>query len=597
MPDDAVFCPECGTSLQAEPVNETPAETPAETPVETPAAEGPIAVAPAPAVATAVPTEPKPGKKAPIALFAVLAVVAAAVVLVVCFYAQFTNLVKKTFMSSEKYYQSVEQENAKDLTERLTKAYDSLVVENIQSDSKNVNAEFEFALGEKGKSLLSAASALTTVKVDWIDSFGFKVDGNRKDNAGDVALDLFLNGTEIVKTDFAADLEQYILYIGVPTITSKYLALNVPALGGFDVEELAKQLNDYSSKMQEVIPTEKEIGTLFERYRSIVIKNSNNVEKKNGVVINADGVEQKVTELIVTYDEETVKAICEKMAETVAEDKELKEVLTRIAALANEEGQDLDVNEMIDELVKGLKDATTEMGSDFPDMKMSVYVDNKGHIVGRVSRITVGDKSADIAMYTAKNGGEYGFAATVTVDGAVMGEFSGSGKLSGDKFSGDYSLEISGATIVTGEIEKFDLLSAKNGYLNGYFSVKVGSGVMTAANLAGINSSVSSATLGILQNYSLGFDFDCSKNKEKVVISVANDKDTIFTITSSLSQGSAKSFSLPGESDVVDIDDVNSYMDYVGSLNFDEFLSNLKKAGVPSEYIDLIDAQLDRFDY
>lgn len=597
-PDDVVFCPECGSRLEADSAADRPADNDFVTPAaETPATETPVTdniFTGGPAV-PAEPTVMKPGKKVPIALISVIVLLVAAVAAVICFYGPLSNFMKRTFMSSEKYYQSIELASVDKMVDDLTENYGKLVVDKVKSDDQNVTADFEIALGKKGKSLLDTASALTPADLTWIESLGFKMDANKKKDIAGVLAGVTLNGTEIAQVDAIVNLEDYVTYLGLPTFASKYIFLNLPEMSGDSVEEITAEFEELSGMIESILPTESEAKTLLKRYLSILVKNSNNVEKEKGYVIKADGVEQKVMELVVTYDVETIKATYAEMAETVKDDKELLAVLTRIADAAKSEGRDLNPQDGIDEIVESLTEAQNKI-NDIAEIKMSVYVDNKGNVVGRSVKVGPDSTAVVVEYLAARDGSDYGYSATVSVNGAVMAEFSASGTLSGEKLTGKYSLDMTGATLLTGDIEKFDLASAKEGYPNGYFNVKVGSGVLTAAGLAGADSSASTA-LSILQNYALGFDFDCSKNKAKVVISVEAGKDDLLTLTSTVSTGNAKSISLPKEKDVVAINDINGLQQYVGELNFKEFLGNLKKAGVPQEYVDMIESQLDKLDF
>ena len=636
MGDGDKFCEQCGWKAPeaAEPVvaEETPVveETPAaeeapvveeapaaeEAPVaeETPAAEEAPVAEEAPAVEEApvaeeapvteevpVVVEPTPVavetpvvEEAPVAAkkglsgkaigLAVGAVAAVLVLVLVCCSTSMAHFFKKTFSSPEKYFSYIMKQQSEEVIDMYMAYYDNYLLDLLTITDKSMEADVTVELSEDVRELMGYSG----VDFEWLESATIGINANVKDMAIGAGLDLAINGVDVISGNATIDCEEEEVYLQVPELNKTYFGAS------FKDMDISIDEDDWEKfeAISKYMPASKDLDKLLTKYIGIALDCVEDVEKDSDE-LKAGDISQKCTVLEVTIDTDTVQAMSEAVLEEMLEDKDLEKLLKETLAVAEEFGEDVDVEDAYDEFIEGIEDAldnidSIDMGDE--EILLVLYVNNKGEVIGTDMEMP----GMKLTFAMPKKGSNFGYEYILEMEeyGETMKMImEGSGKEKGGKLSGEFSVKVNTYSIIDMVIEDYDMDAAKEGKAKGSYTISPSKSLGTLLTMAtGSDASIVSTLL----DYSITVDMDVDYNKANVAIIVNDGDEEIVKITVTGKDGKGSKVSIPSSKNVLDITDSDDIEDWLDEVDWDKFFKKLEdKVGVEGDYVDMLEDAID----
>jgi len=606
------FCSKCGAPVTEVPVTEAPvAETEAvveEAPVaetEPIAEETPVVEAGTAAEETVKQVEavnetlnyaqtiPEPKKKAGGSKKAVFIVggilVALILVLVICLLnaASFTNFFKKTFSAPEDYYHFVEEKTVDEITAVAGNFYETAILEGLDSSNKGSSMELTVSLDEGGKDLIELAG-FAGVDLSWIDDAKISADASIKDTLYGLGATFGLNGEDVISGNIIMDIEEGSAYVQIPELTKTYIGLDLEEeVGEYELEMMQDQM-EASAELLKACPDRAKFEKMLSKYLNIAIACMDDVSIDEKA-IKVESVKQNCTELSVTIDAGTIVDMLEAILEEMEDDEDLEELITNFASLSPYDMYEDEIYDMLLEEIEYELEYLKSYADEDAEVVMYVYVDGKGEIVGReIEYEDYWEETTRISMLMPKKGSdvayEYSFEQYSTTVSLV-----GSGKESGNKVTGEFSVKYNGASLVDLKVKDFNTEDLKKLQLNGEVEVSMGSGI--------------SKVLGMTE-YAAAFEDALITMKAKSSDSVAEltigaiyDEESLGTVTVTSKTGKASSVKIPNDKDVIYAEDVEDVEEWLEEVDWDNLIEKMENADVSSDIIDEVEDIVDMLDY
>ena len=534
----------------------------------------------------------KPKKKKAPWIIAVCAVLAAVVVVIcVACGAGLGNFFRRNFSSPEQYYQYVEGKTVSALAEMCGAYYEALIIDSLGTSDRSVDAEFTIELGEGGKELIKQLE-MADVDLAWLTDVSMGVGYTLKNSLLGYDLSFGLNKSDILSVKAIADLEGGTMYLQVPELTVDYIGVDLNEITDGDWTESLeayKEMQETLVAVQKAMPKTKDVEKLLQKYLKLALSGVSDVEKSTKT-IKVEGVQQKCTELEVTFDGKSLSKILKAVLKEIPKDKDLKNlfVSTTNSLLALDGDWTINIgedawDEFIEE-VEELLDNLDELEDLDEVLVMRVYVDGKGDIVGRVIEL-VEDKEtyATISVLMPKKGSSFGYEFSVEPGYGTKIALTGSGKISGSNLTGDFALEVMGMSILDIKVSGLDTKQLRQGYLNG--SVTIAPSRLIGSLLTG-DMSYNGTRLTDMQ---LTLDFQSSKDFDKMTMGLLCDKEEMFSAVLSVKSGDGSGISVPDAGNTVFVEETDDLQGWLDEINWDKFIENLDKAGLPDEIVDAVE--------
>ena len=343
-----VFCGNCGAKLEqvspapeqqqyqapAQPQYQQPYQQPYQAPVQ-PNGNFYAAGAPAPAE-----KKKKSGKKA--------AIITVSVVLALALIAGAIFFVPKLFRSDEGKFKDIERTELSDASEGIGSILNEIVPKN---DGSSMMTKLNISLDESILSLLSQAGDFS-----WLSEIGLEIGRASTDDSAAGNFVLSIGGKDVLTAEVITDKGAGLIYLKIPELSDKYISFdssvlerlgysfnepdyygfgynsynggasyrNILDLGGFDVDEEAIQA------ITVALPDSDTLSGLIEKYGKIVI---DSIEKTTTeeATLELNGISQKCTSFHVDFDENQLKDTAKAVLEEVKNDKDIKDIVTKIA--------------------------------------------------------------------------------------------------------------------------------------------------------------------------------------------------------------------------------------------------------------------------
>ena len=498
--------------------------------------------------------------------------------------AEIRNFVAKTVSSPEDYYKKVESRELGELVKSLTSIYD-VYTQSVQ-EYKGTSGKVEIKLEDGAKSLLSLA-AMGGTDLSWLENGYLTFEMNTKEDAFQYAGTLGLKDTGILSFESIVDLEKEKLYLLLPELSKQYISSSMNTYGS-----LNNPLKEYAELLQ-VLPKSDSVEKLLNRYIDIALDSIDDVETKKDTIA-VQGVKEDATKITVTITLLQVRQMVEAITKELPEDKEFKEVYNTLYN-ALKDKTDISTYDEVMEEVKELYEEVVERREnnlEEPDstLSMDIWVDDRGEVIGREFNI---DTESGFRYLTAESGDDIATEINLYGDADSI-VFEGKGKKSGDCVTGDYTLYTNGEEIFTFKTSKLDMKALMKGEYDGKVRVGFGQGLLKDINSGSDYTGMVSEYANFMNSLSK-IDLEvCGKtNKESGKVSFTiylSDQAFVKFIVSSKVQ-KTEDFSIPKDSDVVDSEDYNAMAQWESSISLDQIIKNLKKAGVPQEYLDSLEGK------
>lgn len=509
-----------------------------------------------------------------------VAVVAVGAVATVANASAINNFIHKTFSSPEKYYQYVEKKAMENKTESIAANYQNYLVSKVGKDNQGATASIELELTDEGSDWLSMAG-LAGIDLSDLRSGKITLDVDSQDGLTGLRLLAGLNGVDIGALELIMNMDTQYFYAGAPDFNETMLGIDYGAMGAdeVDYEEQIEQMR----ALQEVLPSQKELEKMLNRYMDAMLGCVENVEKESET-LEAEGVSQKCTALEVTIDSGLVEDMLKALYEEMEGDDELKKIFVDVAEVmeAEEDGEDL-YEEFLDGIKDELDDLEYEM-DDEAEIVMTVYVDGKGVVRGRKLEFDSDYDSVELSCIMPRSGSEFGYELSISAEG-VTHTLAGSGKYSGNKIDGEFELKSSGARIVELTVKDFDTEKMRKGYPNG--SITISPSKQIGALLVGaLPDSGDYGMASILSKLQLTLDMETSETKENIVLSLLYDEEKMVSLTLTSESRKAKDVAEP--TDVMEMEDEMDFAEWLEDFDWDELIDRLEDADLPSVLLDAL---------
>ncbi len=535
-------------------------------------------------------------------LIAAVAAVAAVVALLLNM-STIVGTVIKTFGSDTDYYKYVELKTVKSGTDTVTDYY-ALVKEAFTDNEKKVQGSFRPVLGEEAKELLQGMPEgveldwLNDLKIlDWLNDLKISYTGNHKDGAYMLELAVAVADGDPLKAIGILNSADGKLFAALPSVGDTYLEFGQNSTADSDMDAadegmavvppvmstnsvLGELLTDpeMMDEVREVLPTDKELDKLLDRYLALVLDMVEVSAAKN-TTLSIDGVEQKCTESTIEITQKQCSDILIAVLNEAKNDKDIKAIIEDVQKFAEEKVQVEDVDlyaeytKALDDMLQGLKssenNATNEVFA-----TMITYISNQHEIIGR--RITVMD--TEVLYYaTAQNGSA--FATEMTVTNAA--KLSGNGTRKGDVVSGEYDVEVQGTVVAKLTVKDFDEGKAEEGYLNGTFRITPKKALFEMMDM-----DEETALMITTYDPSLEFVMKSSKNESEMAINLYKDESLLFGLVSESKTSKADAVTIP--ENTVDGTDEEALMNWFNEIEGDTVVEKLETIGVPEEIMDVL---------
>lgn len=424
-------------------------------------------------------------------------------------------------------------------------------------------------------------SVIDSSVIEWIDSIGLDGEVVIDNKAFSIDYGYTINSVDIAKAKCALEYDSGNLYLSAPELLEKSLLVE-GLLNELDTESLLVGLDEFSQIM-EVIPDEKVISSLVCDYAKCIINAIDGV-KETSETVSINGVSQKLSVYSVTIDENDLVNIAKALMKQVRDDKQLHDIIIDVAEFSGENGE-----EIVDMLVEGIDDGLKMMDSEdiadnMPsvDIELQVYADGR-EAVGMV----IISEDMEISYINVDDGAKVATELMfVTPDGDFG--FSGSGKKSGNKIDGEYSINVDGQDIVKFVTSGLNVDKLAQGDLEGTVTISLSDEIKNVSSMFGDFGEFLDYSIVLTGtsegNSSSSFDISLNNGSNELVVGlkVTTRKDA------------KKSVEIPAQSDCLTLDMGDDITDELMDIFTPEtFIDRLKEAGMPSKYVDLLDELKD----
>lgn len=587
LQDSDKFCPKCGTPAPVstdapapseQPENNTQAVTAvSEQPKEDTQAVTTVSEQPKENTQTAAPASKQPKAKSIMfkALVIAGAVVAVFLVAIIANASRIGNFVHKTFSSPEKYYQYVEKKNAEELASIIGDIYKLYVLDQKDYFQTTSNAKLTVELDEAGQDILEL-SGLAGVDLSWLKSASVNTSTTFNGDKVGVNISTAVNKDDILSLIMALDMAEGEAYFQVPELTDKYIGLDLKkTMNSSDFDDALdewKDLREEHTELYSVLPSQAKLEKLLNKYFKIALNCVEDVEKKSKV-LKVEGVSQKCTVLKVTLDNRTLSDIFGAILDEAEKDKALEALIVEVVDATGEDGDDA-----YDEFLDELKDLQKRYKSDrdMEDIKMTVYVDVKGNVVGR----ELETDGTTISLLMPEKGNKFGYEFSVK-SGSNKYALTGSGKRSGNKLNGEFNLRYNGTSILGITADKFDMETLKRGQMNGRLEISLGSGIgKVAGSISG---------LSVLQDMKFNISAKSSGHSLQYSFGVIYDDEKMGTLSVATERKRASGVKIPSQKNMVMVEDIRDLEDWFDSIAWDKVVSRLEKTDLPKDAVDFVE--------
>ena len=504
-------------------------------------------------------------------------------------------LVRKNFDSDQAFYRAVEQRRADEL---LGLALAGRNLDMNVDDPFYIGANMLLSLDQSAleQELLDLVTESLGVDLSWLKSLGLNVNMGRSGELGQVDLALQLNETDIITAQVVMDRSSMTEYVRVPELNDAAASVSLTEMGlPSDPAEMGQLMADYSAN-----PVTLET---LQRYYDIVMENVQDVSLAEGSVTAGD-LTSKCTVATVSLQGQDMLNMAKSVLDAAENDEQVRGLVYYAMRVGGEfDGSAEDFGETyqakLGELRTKLEETKPEDVS--ASLEMTVYIDEKGEILGRHAELKQdGQTKLLYAPLTARDGDKLGVDLQVGVRDGNSYEWGGETRSWEDytmvslKGNGSFSTEtgaISGDFLLHMDVNS-DYNGEKTTNEHDVFNLKVNGMVgpggflgeleliptqeildLACEELDGAPESV----LSLVRSLSLyASNQGTGSNLDFRYVLRSNGKDLL---TMSLTGAPIEPFEITVPTDTVDMD---TWSNSIGFGAISTILANLRNAGVPS---------------
>lgn len=617
---------------ETQPVVAAPVQ-PVEPPVAQPAPVQPVAFADP--FAPAQPEPAKPKKKGKGLVTALIALVAAAAVFVTCIAGplwlgwfpntKLTKQITKWFGSEDAYMSAVEAETVETLSDTISKGYGNAIngYKEMLAGDKYSSTTLSLEVGDAVREMLASAIPETDgVDVEQLlsllDGTSLTIAGGKAEDVFQIAVGVGLGGQNILDAAMILDMVNMEAYAAIPTLSDLYLDIS-QIFDEVDLNSADLAAVEQLSGVIDALPSEEVVNKLLSKYIQLALDQFDDVSKDSDT-IEVGGIEEKVTVLKTKITAKAIEKAGEAILDAVKDDKDIKDILIKlgnaIGELNGEEGYGEELYEQFSAAIDGGEASSvqargtgtalggaydTEADDSYRDEPPSVsasedeveepyvvltnYVNGSHEIIGRkLSTHSDGEKQDIVYYATTKKGNDFAFVLEAQGIELIRGKGTNNKGIINGTYDITDGMEEDPQVVATVKVSDFNTNGIKEGNLKGSFTVTLSEDIMEQLiDELDLPADVTSA-LSLL-DCSLQIDVETSVTGGYIRIALSNGNKTLLgvKIESTISD---EKVSVPEADQVVDIDNINQWLE---SIDVGDLVNNLKKAGFPSDLLDMLE--------
>jgi len=310
---------------------------------------------------------------------------------------------------------------------------------------------------------------------------------------------------------------------------------------------------------------------LLNKYIECVIKSVDDIDESSEK-LSIEGTSVKATVLTANIDGETFANILTNVLTEVRDDKEIKKIITNISELEMYEDMGMDYDLFVESIDEILDEGFEDFESSDESIELDFYVNNKGDIIG------FGFEEEGVEFLCASIVKGKNFASTISVESEGQKiEFSGSGKNSGNKKTGEYKLSVMGFEVLTISLDGVDSKKLEEGTIVGTITLEPGSGLNTFTAM--LDSEISS----LISDLKLEIKGTDKGSK----LSLYSGEDLYIALGLEGKTTDNSKVNIP--SDYMDSEDASDMMDFADAAEdyvTGDLIDKLEEINVPDDIID-----------
>lgn len=512
---------------------------------------------------------------------------------------------------------------AQDMVDGSTKLYGQL----LNSLTGNGSAAGESMGGEISVSVTFGDDLKDTVgwmlsmngmesDLEWLKSVEMVMAAYSEGDLMQTVMAAKLNGKQIVSMDMIMDMANNMVYMGVPELNGQYMGAEVDMSemesANASMQEMMAEMAQYADQL----PTEQELNAVMTKYLNVALEALGEpavtTEK-----LSHGGVSQNVTVSTYTIRYSDVIAISEQVLKAAQNDKDLEKVLDKFSKVYNESGAQQAAEmgttwenvDLYEEMVAGIpealdaiaqqKDALTE---DFDLMIFTTYTDGDTQVGFKVVHQAVVDYTYEeefdaisdtyittyIPVYGEVESYYYGLrdgSDTAFVMSMGNGEMrlEGTGTEKNNLANGIYTLIAMDEEVMDIEVVNFDTNALRQGSLKGTLRLIPSEDLMESA--AGMSAFIAEPVLELVM--------DVEADAATVSMNLLDDDDLFIGVTYSMRAVSNADIKVPNS--YAKADDETDMQMWLMNMDLDQLLENLEKAGVPDDWMELLEDSMNMY--
>lgn len=516
--------------------------------------------------------KPKKSKGGKIVLAVIALLLVAAIVLAAINWKGIVRFFNRNFGEPVAYLQDVEKENVADVAEDVAVAYDeALALYNAENPAAEGTLTLE--LGSAITTVLSTALAQNGMNADlsWVDNIMLTPKVEMYENTMRMDVGVGINSTSLATVSAVWDMDSQALYIGIPELHDTYIQLDATEVLGSEASSMVQALamsRELSATLLEAMPDGAQLKELINKYLGIVIDGIPEAEKSNESV-KAGSLEQDLLVVTAKLSQKDILKIASAVLEEAKDDKTIEDILVGFEdCMAEISGESMELYDSFSEAMEEGIDSLDSMIDEADKGKfltIETFFDGKDAIVGRTFTVSMDGEKVSAHYVTVTEGDKWAFEAEM--DAASI---TGKGTIQDGKRSGSYTLSVDGIDYATLELENYICAEQQ---VTGTFRFIPEAAVYEMMEL----DSTVSAVLGQAA-------LELTLAADSVTLGIEAAGSQLLAVSLSGKMSEAGKIALPNG---VSSEDDAAGMKWLSELDFDAVLSNLEKAGVPSQYMDM----------
>lgn len=468
------------------------------------------------------------------------------------------------FESAQEHFAYVEGKTGQNLADGIAAGYGDLIA---AYDSGLTAAQTQITL-HVNEMLMDSLSEYSEMDLSWLNDVVLTVESNGDMQLMQYMLTVGLGDTDVMSVDFVYNLQEYMMWMGLPELSATYLEIDMSEFASASEEGMITFNASTLREMLDVLPSEQILRNLLNRYIKIAVSNIHDVTgKTNNITIN--GVSQECTILEAKIDQETLNNIAIAVLKEAKEDEELLGVICDILEYAEPGSGDIMALEWamgIDAAIARIEESSKDEAPSEALLTLIDYVDSDNNIIGR--GITSLEMDGSVYYLKLTEGNKFAYELNL-LDEIVL---SGNGTNNNNLINGEFVLEASGMECIVFELINFDGNKLKKNECSGTLRARLSDDMMEMAMGAALNVDVF-----------LDINLDISNSHSAIDLKLLISNQEIASVAIESQQKEATSVQVPSNS--ISVYDETALENWVKNWNFDEILNNIADAGLPSEYV------------